>query len=47
MNVARRIKLSNIVEKIARNKLYADQIGIENKSRFRTNTIEKTGGTKR
>ena len=47
MDVAKRIKLSRIVDKIQRNQNYADKIGTVNKSELRVNKIIKIGGTKR
>lgn len=47
MDVARRIKLSRIVEKIQRNKSHANKIGTVNKSELRVNKIIEIGGTKR
>ena len=47
MDAAKRIKLSRIVDKIQRNKNYADKIGTVNKSELRVKKIIKIGGTKR
>ena len=47
MDVARRVKLSRIVEKIERNKTYANRLGTSNKSELKTNKTIEVGGTRR
>lgn len=47
MDVAKRIKLSRIVDKIQRNKNYANKIGTVNKSGFKENMIIEIGGARR
>lgn len=47
MDVAKRIKLSRIVDKIERNKIYANRIGTSNKSELKTNKTIEVGGTRR
>lgn len=46
MDVARRIYLCRVAEKIDRNKNYAEKIGIKNKSKIKTENREYIGGTK-
>ena len=47
MDVAKRIKIIRIMDKIQRNQEYANKIGTTNKSEFKNNKREDIGGTKR
>ena len=43
MNVEKRILLCRIVEKVDKNKLYADRIGTKDKSKFDSKRKETSG----
>lgn len=47
MDVAKRIRIIRIMDKIQRNQEYANKIGTTNKSEFKTNKREEMRGTKR